>query len=242
MKIAIQQANFIPWYAYFHMMSKVDKFFIFDNVILGDRSFVNRNFIYVNKKKKWLTLSIRKEYKRKQLKEIEIIPDNISKIKKFLLASYPKIKKGNFSEKIFDRIFDNESLKLVDLNVLILRKICKLFNIECEILKTSEFEPKYNLSSSEYLKKLMLRSKCTEYFNFQKGIDLGLPPYHDRFFFEENKIKLIKQNVKKIIDTKEDIFLTESIIKLIISLSDTEGSMKSEFEKYSHYISYERVF
>jgi len=56
MKIAIQQANFIPWYAYFHIMSKVDKFFVFDNVMLGDRSFVNRNFVYINKKKKWLTI------------------------------------------------------------------------------------------------------------------------------------------------------------------------------------------
>jgi len=238
MKIAIQQANFIPWYAYFHIMSKVDKFFIFDNVMLGDRSFVNRNFIYTNKKKKWLTLPVEKKYKRKQLKDIEIRSIELKKIKNFLLGSFGDKKKN----KIIENIFETKKFKLVDLNVLLLKKICKLFEIKCEIFKTSKFEPKNSLNSSEYVKKIMLKSECTEYFNFQKGIDLGLSPYNDKSFFKENKIKLFKQNVEKIIDTKEDTFLNESIIKLILHFSDAEVSMNSIFEKYSHYISYERIF
>lgn len=246
MKIAITQANFIPWYAYFHLISKVDKFYILDNVKLGHRSFTNRNFIFSNKKKLWLTLSLNNENKKKELKDITIEPECKTKIKNVLLGNYPFINKSELLN-VIDDMLNKKIDNLTDLNIYILKKICILFGLKFEILKSSEFEPKNNLETDQYLKNIMIKSKCNEYYNFQKGIELGLSPYSDKFFFQKNNIKLIKQNVKKIINTEKDIFLKESIIKLIIDIYQnkkniTKETFSNEFNKYSNYITYERIY
>lgn len=246
MKIAITQANFIPWYAYFHLISKVDKFYILDNVKFGDRSFTNRNFIFSNKKKLWLTLSINAENKKKELKDITIEPLSKTKIKKILFGHYPISDKSALSN-FFDETLNNKIENLTDLNIFILKKICNFFSLKTEILKSSDFQPKNNLTTHEYLKQIMIKSKCTEYYNFQKGIELKLQPYDDEFFFKKNNIKLFKQNVIKIINSEKDIFLKESIIKLIISIYQnkkniTKETLLDEFKKYSNYITYERIY
>ena len=150
MKIAITQPNFIPWYAYFHLISKVDKFYILDNVKLGNRSFTNRNFIFINKKKFWLTLSINKQNKKKELKDITIEPLSKEKIRMNLVGNYPfLIKSKEFN--VIDML-NKKILNLTDLNIYILKKICVLFGLKFEILRSSEFEPKNNLQTDQYLK------------------------------------------------------------------------------------------
>jgi len=246
MKIAITQPNFIPWYAYFHLISKVDKFYILDNVKLGNRSFTNRNLIFKNKKKVWLTLSINNQNKKKELKDIIIDPKSKNIIKQILIGNYLIINKCSLSN-FFDETLNNKIENLTDLNIFILKKICNFFSLKTEILKSSDFQPKNNLTTHEYLKQIMIKSKCTEYYNFQKGIELKLQPYDDEFFFKKNNIKLFKQNVIKIINSEKDIFLKESIIKLIISIYQnkkniTKETLLDEFKKYSNYITYERIY
>ncbi len=58
MRIAIHQANFIPWFPFFYKMALVDKFIILGYVDFEKNNYQNR--YYLNTKEKWVTKAVKK--------------------------------------------------------------------------------------------------------------------------------------------------------------------------------------
>ena len=245
MKIAITQANYIPWYAYFHLISKVDIFFILDTVKYGERSFNNRNFFTSNAKKIWITKSLKKEDKKKTLKEISF--DSAKDKINLFYNSENFSKNRKLKVKLISEILNSKTTNLVDNNLFIIRKICKLFEIKHKIIKVSDTSNYLNFNStSELIKELITSNNTSEFYNFQKGIDERLPPYNEENFFRKKNIKLFKQDVSKILDS-ENKNIKETILVLICHLldrqiKDSKINFKHEFESLSKNIDYKLIY
>jgi len=122
MKIAMHQANFFPWYPYFHRMRRVDKFVIVSQCQFANYLFQKRFHLNGN----WYSMPINN---RKTLEPIlnkkYINPEKNWAILKRRLPEYTDIL------SFFDR---DISESLVDTNIRIIKRIRVIFGIETELV------------------------------------------------------------------------------------------------------------
>tara|TARA_B100000287_G_scaffold253138_1_gene237836 strand:- start:6608 stop:7165 length:558 start_codon:yes stop_codon:yes gene_type:complete len=120
MVISIHQPNFLPWYPYFQKIKSVDKFVILTECQYTKNGFTNR----FNFNDKWNTMSVNKG--------LELIKDKmyLSPVK-----DWNKIKVNLKDYKnILDKFDDCISDSLMDTNICIIKKMCKLLKIDTEIV------------------------------------------------------------------------------------------------------------
>ena len=55
-KIVILQSNYLPWKGYFELINYADEFYFHDDVKYTKNDWRNRNQIFLNYKKKWITI------------------------------------------------------------------------------------------------------------------------------------------------------------------------------------------
>jgi hypothetical protein len=221
MKIAINQANYLPWLPYFHLISYVDKFYFLDNVRAANgSSFINRNQLTLNNKTYWITVTIKKNQKKKYLNET-IIEKNF--IKSHLDKFYNYSRNDKYFEDIYNLLEEsyniNKKNTLSEFNIYLIKSICKYLNIRTKFFYATDIVAlekviKLNLKGEDIVKIICKESKCNELYNFSKGIDLKLKPFDKNIFFQNNSIKLYKQNLNKFMLEKELIFKC-SIIQLL---------------------------
>ena len=205
MKIAVNQPNYIPWLPFFNLISKVDKFFILDNVNLGTRTYINRSKIYLKTgTAHWLTVPISEELKRKKLNEIKI--DKNFKIKHLRSILMNLTSKSAHLKKFLEKIIVNDIDILSKYNFNIIQEICKFIKLDCEFVYVSEYIKSKSFDrAGDIIQHIIKSENCSEYYNFQKGVEIGLFPYNDENFFKENNIRLFKQNLNKFIVNENHI-------------------------------------
>lgn len=222
--ISICQPHFLPWFGYFLMLKKSDEFIFLDDVQYNRRSWQNRVHIrashYLNEKK-YLSLSVKENSRSKKINQIYLLEENLNEIKNQLFNSY---KKSTNFELIFSFLIDffqkNISLNLSDLNILLIKEICKILKINLSYDLSSNLKL-INYKKEDLILKILKIKKANIYLSNE-----GSKNYVHESFFEKENIKVIYNNFLhpkyKQFDNKN--FLPNlSIIDLLFNCKNPHG-------------------
>jgi hypothetical protein len=181
MIVAIHQPNFIPWSGYFFKILKADVFVLLDDVQFTKNSFINRNRIKTPEGAQWITLPVLQSGNFGQkINQIELFNSKLyfKKIKGTLNANY---RKAPFFDEVFELINPTliDANKLVSVNELIIKNICKYLNIKKEIINSSSLTS-ISGESTDRLVSICKHIKATDYL-----AGFGSKNYQDNLKFNE---------------------------------------------------------
>ncbi len=197
MKLAISQPTFLPWPGYFSLITNVNEFIFLDNVQFNKRSWQQRNYISSYNKQHLLTIPVKTKGRfHQKLKDVEIDFENYD-VKNILDKFNHSYKKENYFEKIFpdlENIFNYRHRYLVDLNIDLIKYICKFLNIKTNLIKSSSLKLDKNLKNIDLLNSISLYRNATEYITTE-GSKIYLKDLK-KFPKGEVSIKYFKFNLK----------------------------------------------
>lgn len=139
MKIAISQPTYLPWIGYFDMMDQVDKFVLLDSVQFEKRSWQQRNRIKTPSGLQWLTVPVLfRGCFGQMVHEIKICdPQELSKHLRGIELNY---RRAPYFENYFPSlksILERCQGTLCDLNIQLIRWICRELGISTPIMRSS---------------------------------------------------------------------------------------------------------
>lgn len=182
MKVLLIQPTYLPWSGYFGMIEKADLFIIYDNVQFVKQSWQQRNRIMTSDGVQWLTVPIQSKFGQ-DINEIKI--DNKTrwwkKHMKSIVYSYGK--SLYFDDEFINDIYNKDWIKLVDLNMYIIKKIMKYLHINTKIMLSSEINSKGK--KTDRIIDILLKVNADEYIT-----QYGTKEYIDPEKFRDNHIKL----------------------------------------------------
>ncbi|OQB20516.1 MAG: WbqC-like protein family protein [Firmicutes bacterium ADurb.Bin182] len=186
MVVSVHQPNYIPWLGYFYKIHKSDLFVILDDVQFIKRGFINRNRIKTPQGISWLTVPVENKgsYGR-NIKEIRIADEGWEE--KHLRTVELNYKKADHFRDFFD-VFRECIMKghgyLSELNIDVIKAICKFLNIKTGIVLSSELDIKE--TSTERIIRICETVGADRYLSGKGGIK-----YQDEKKFEEHSIELM---------------------------------------------------
>ena len=136
MKTCIHQPNYLPWLGFFNKIAQSDTYVVFDDVQYPrGKDWANRNQIKTNNGKLWLTIPVVGKSEFRKWKDIEIADNRWSKkhlgnINNF----YRKSKYFDVYYKDLEKFYNKDYLKLIDLNVDLIKYFCDVLNIDTNIV------------------------------------------------------------------------------------------------------------
>ncbi|GAB4129233.1 MAG: WbqC family protein [Raineya sp.] len=135
-KVLITQSNYIPWKGYFDAINTVDELVLYDEVQFTKRDWRNRNLIKTPQGRQWLSIPVEVKGKFFQkIKETKIsdatwgrkhwasIRQNYTKAKHF----------KDFGEIFEDFYLNNSLLYLSEVNLQLIKIVCKILGISTKI-------------------------------------------------------------------------------------------------------------
>ena len=141
MILSAHQPAYIPWAGYIHKIISSDIFIILDNVQYEKNSFINRNYLLINKTPKLLTVPVElKSHLNSRIIDIKIA-NTKQWARKHLNAILLNYNKAPFFHKhidFFEEIYTKEWLYINDLNNKILLYFLSVIKSSTKILKMSE--------------------------------------------------------------------------------------------------------
>tara|TARA_Y100000589_G_C27011501_1_gene571037 strand:- start:117 stop:836 length:720 start_codon:yes stop_codon:yes gene_type:complete len=195
MKIAVNQPNYIPWLGYFDLIDTVDKFIFLDDVEYSRNSVISRNKISdIDGKSRWLSLSLNKTFfhdliSQKSLK-CSCLDSHLN-----IISDY--YRKSPYYSEVSDFLYYNYTNKSSDslsqFNADLIKNICKFIGINCEFFNSSNMNNCNGVKGTKKIFCLIDQFQYKNYYNFSKGIDIGL--YNKKDFSEKEKL-LFKQDYK----------------------------------------------
>lgn len=192
MIVGIHQPNYLPYLGFFDKLKKSDMFIIYDNAQFTKGDFQHRNRVRIYNGWKWLTVPVEKKH----------IPINQIKIKnevtvegitwqeahlKEIHDNYKKAPYYNIFEKYIRRIYEQEYDTLIDINMKLIKYLMKSFEINTEIVYSSEFE--FRSKSTERLVDLVSTVGGDIYLSGPMGKD-----YLDLELFGKKGIEVVFQD------------------------------------------------
>ncbi len=190
----IIQPHYIPYKGYFDLFEKSEKVIILDDAQFVKREWKNRNKIRKNPTEnffKWLTVPVYKEDQKKKICDVRI-SDHDNEWRKYhinsLTFSYKKTKNfEKYGKLFFEIISDKKNKKLIDINMKIIKLICKILNIKKKFYFSSDLK-----LTEKGVKKLITICKiykCDNYLANNKTVEnYGVKEFSD------NRINVLKQN------------------------------------------------
>ena len=163
-RVAISQSNYVPWWGYFYLISKVDYFIFYDCVQFTKNDWRNRNLIISGDRPSWISIPVGANANRRV--NSVLLPSGNWR-RKHLVA----IENTYSRNKHFEEIYSIYKSKVLDLNIftlsqlnqeLIIQISQELLNIKTQFLCASnnikELDPtdkliyiNQKLNSSEYI-------------------------------------------------------------------------------------------
>lgn len=143
MKVALMQPYFFPYIGYFQLIHSVDEFVIFDQAQHIRRSWITRNRILnAHKETVYINVPVCKAPRETKIKDI-IINNELNWQEKIIqqLNYYKDAPNYSHVLEFVKECLRKEYTKLSQLNTCLLRKTCKLLNIETNITVLSESFP-----------------------------------------------------------------------------------------------------
>ncbi|GEM_PF-342076 len=177
-KCAIMQPTFLPWAGYFNLIQQADVFVFLDDVQFDRRSWQSRNRVFIGDKPGWLTCPTIKAPRETLIKDIQIsdLDDWRSKHIKTLSLNYSKTPFVHQISPIINAAYKNDNHQLADMNIYIIKQICKLLGIKTKLIRASHL--RVEGKRSEKLMNICLALGATDY----------LSPEGSRQYLKEDQI------------------------------------------------------
>lgn len=187
MVVAIHQPNYIPWTGYFYKIYNSDIFVFLDDVQYIRRGFINRNRIKTHQGVSWLTVPVENKGNYGcDINQIKIINDPDWK-ENHLRSIETNYKRSDYFNDFYDILKDcimaNHD-RLSDLNIDIIKNICKYLNIKTEMVLSSGLN--INAAGTDRLISICKALGADEYLSGSGGAK-----YQDEKMYEENSIHLV---------------------------------------------------
>ena len=186
-KCSIMQPHFFPWSGYFNLINKCHTFIFLDDVQFSKNSWQVRNKLFINKSIKWITVPTQKS-SLKNTKINEKIIDYRSKWKqkmiKTIMQNYSSFPGSEDINTLMKKFNDDKSINLADLNINLIKFICKKIFINTEMVRSSIF--KIEKKRTDKVIEILKLTKSSEYIsaigskdhlfedNFKKKINIKL--------------------------------------------------------------------
>lgn len=222
-KLAAIQSSFIPWRGYFNLIRTVDKFIFYENTQYTRRDWRNRNKIKTSNGVAWITVPIQSKGNY-ETKLCDIKLSETPWRKKQLSLIQHAYKKTPFFDDIYpiisEVIEDNSVNGLSDLNIALIKNICRYLGFKTEfIIDTDLIDQTFiNLSKTEKLLYFCQVTNSKQYFtgpsaaNYMETSILTNAKV-DVIFFEYQQAKFYDQLWGKF---EKDL----SILDLLFNLGD----------------------
>lgn len=221
MKIcAIHQPNFIPWLPYFDKISKADIFIFLDNVAYPKSgssmgAWCNRVAIDMQGRDLWFSCPVIRESGTQLIKTVKINyrQVNFEKWIYTLQCAYAKHSNLRIITQIITEVFNENHLFVADFNISLIKKICKLIDINTFFTKQSELGAD-SFSSNEMLINLCHKVNASHYLS-----GTGAISYMDDEKFLESGIHVLhqKQNYTESINLVKKYSIIHHLITTNIS-------------------------
>lgn len=194
MIIAIHQPNYLPYLGFFDKMRQADIFVIYDDAQFNKEDFQHRNKIRIFHGWKWLTIPVEKM--RIPINDIRIKNEINNKGLlwsdrhfKDIMDNYKDTPYYQTYEKEFKDIFKQRYNRLIDLNMQLIHFIKCAFNLDTEIIFSSELG--FKTTSTERLVNVIEALEGDIYLSGPIGRE-----YLDLSLFEKKGIKVEFQDFK----------------------------------------------
>ena len=156
--VAVMQPTFLPWIGYFDLIDQSDRFVFLDSVQFSKQSWQQRNRVKGPNGDQWLTVPVlTKGLPNQPVSEVKI--NQNTKFKEKTIKTVTQIyRKAPFFDSCIDElshILLKSHVFLVDLNIELIRWICKQLEIKTEMIRSSSL-------TSEGKKVELLINICKE--------------------------------------------------------------------------------
>jgi hypothetical protein len=197
MKAAIMQPYIFPYIGYFQLINAVDKFVIYDNIQYTKKGWINRNRILVNSSDRFITLPIKKDSDFLNVNQ-RFLAESWDKDRRKMLnrinESYRKAPYFIETFELIERCIMCEEKNLFNFILYSIRILIKEFNIETELIISSDIQIDDQLKGAEKVISICKQESADIYINPIGGLDL-----YDKHQFEENGLKLQFQKSNNIV-------------------------------------------
>lgn len=195
MKIAVNQPNYLPWLGYFDLIDTVDKFIFLDDVEYSRNSVISRNKISnLEGKSRWLSLPLNKTFFHDLILQKTLVKGCLDKHLQIIYSNY---RSSPHFDEVYEFLFENYKKQTLDqlskINSNFIENICQLIGIKCDFATSSEISNCKSLRGTQKIFSLIDQFEYTKYYNFSKGVDIGL--YDKNDFSKKGKL-LFKQSYK----------------------------------------------
>ena len=151
--VAAHQPNFFPYLGFFDKLRQADIFVIRDEVLFADRDFHHRNKIRVNSHDnenhpKWQWIGVSVEKQREYIRHMKIKDGKKGRmywrdqLLHDLQSSYGNAEHFQRFFPEIEKIVNNSSLMLIDLNLEVIRFLARQFKINTPLIMASELRLK----------------------------------------------------------------------------------------------------
>jgi len=191
MMISVHQPQYLPWAGYFHKIYQSDAFVFLDNVQYKKGEYQNRNRLRTNDGWMWLTVPVLNERSYPVISDVCV--DNSQDWRRrhwrALCVNYAKAPYFKQYSGFFEETYKREWVKLVDLNIHIIRYILEALGIDTPIY----FESNLGIKTTNTARIIEI-CKILKADSYLSGA--GGRAYLDEALFGENGIRLIYQDFK----------------------------------------------
>jgi len=195
MKIAIHQPNFLPWLGYFHRMSLVDTFVLFDDVQFPrGKTIISRVRIKSANGACWITVPVKDKSGLRPINAVQIANEHRwqDKLWRTIEAAYGKARYFEQYAGGLKRALFTDWERLVNLNAVLIKLMARHIGIDAQIVLSSTVSDS-QLAGTEKIFDILRGLNATEYVT---GCGEGSKRYIDPADFERKGIRLIYQNFR----------------------------------------------
>jgi hypothetical protein len=183
MILSAHQLNYLPYPGLIAKINYSDKFLYLSNLQFEKKSWQSRNKMMNNGSEILLSIPIKNKNKIQLIKDVEI-NNEINWKKKHLKTIQYNYKKAKYFKryiKFFEKLYENNWIKLNEITEYILLYVMKELNIETEILSDKNYN--FKEKKNDFLIEICKKFDATTYVS-----NKGSEDYIDLTVFKKNKI------------------------------------------------------
>ena len=169
--VTIHQVNYLPWLGFFSKAKMSDIFVMFDVADYSKNNFMNRNKIRISSGWAYLTIPIERRYYRTPLYKVMLPSDDMWQEShwKNILFNYNKTDYFDSYSDFFERIYKEQHKTLMELNEKIILYLFEQFEIEVDVVKTTELDISPGLKRTDLLINILKGVGADAYLSGEKG-------------------------------------------------------------------------
>ena len=186
--VTIHQANYLPYIGFFNKVKQADILVMFDIADYVKNKFQNRNKIRTADGWTYLTIPVEKKYYRRPFYQV-MLPEGDKwreKHWKSIKANYSGADYFDSYKDFFEYLYSTKHKTLMELIEKIIRYLLNRFEIEVEIVKTTDLEIKSDLKGPDLLTDILHKTNANCYLSGKTG-----KKYLEQEKFIENAIDLV---------------------------------------------------